>query len=211
MDSVDYKKVGENIRMARIKAGLSQKELAEMADVNRSALSSIENGKRGISVHRLKKVADALGKDVEELLVKNTGKPVRPTTVINDGKYTIELTEAQMRVVQTALEEWFRLRMGQEMDFCNDLAGMNVDLSPENPNHNWLFDKYLSRRDHMQEIMRAFFRIAFEPNGYLQEKSNDMLIAETVWDSIRFARGLSKWSQPLQVGPEPCPKIEKRG
>lgn len=124
-------------------------------------------------------------------------------------KYTIELTEKQISIVQNALEEWFRLRMGQEMDFCNDLAGMGVDLNPDNPNHEYLFNAYISRRDHMQEIMKAFFRVAFEPYGYLQEKTEDMLIAETIWDSIRVSRGLSRWGEPLVLGHEPCPKIEK--
>ena len=81
--------------------------------------------------------------------------------------YTLTLTEQQARVVQNALEEYFRLRMGQEGDFCNDLARMETDLDPENPGHNRLFDLYIARRDHMQELMRAFFRIAFEPHGYL--------------------------------------------
>lgn len=124
-------------------------------------------------------------------------------------KYTIELTEKQMCIVQNALEEWFRLRMGQDMDFCNGLAKMGVDLSPDNPQHEKLFDSYLARRDHMQAIMRAFFCIAFEPYGYLQEKTEDMLIAETIWDAIRCARGQSRWGQPLVLGGEPCPKITK--
>ena len=125
------------------------------------------------------------------------------------AKYTIELTENQMRVVQNAIEEYFRLRMGQEFDFCTDLAGINTDLSPDNPNHDWIFDKYIARRDHMQELMRAFFRIAFEPHMYLEKKTEDMMIAECVWDAMRFARGLSNWSEPFHIGSEPTPKIER--
>lgn len=124
-------------------------------------------------------------------------------------KYTIELTEKQLSIVQNALEEWFRLRMGQDMDFCDDLAKMNADLSPDNPQHKQIFGYYISRRDHMREIMKAFFRIAFEPFGYLTEKTKDMLIAETIWDAIRCARGQSRWGKPLALGGEPCPKIEK--
>lgn len=124
-------------------------------------------------------------------------------------KYTIELTEKQITIVQNALEEWFRLRMGQEMDFCNDLAEINTDLSPQNPEHDMIFRRYIARRNHMQEVMKAFFRIAFEPFGYLKEKTEDMLIAETIWDAIRYARGLSRWDKVLVLGSEPCPKIKK--
>jgi hypothetical protein len=123
-------------------------------------------------------------------------------------KYTIELTENQIGVIQNALEEYFRLRMGQEWFFCDDLASINVDLSPDNPNHERLFDMYIARRDHMQEVLRSFFRIAFEPTGYLKEKIDDMLIAECIWDAIRCVRGLSNWGSPLQTGSEPAPKIK---
>ena len=43
-------------------------------------------------------------------------------------KYTIELTENQVRVIQNALEEYFRLRMGQDTEFCMDIAEMISDL-----------------------------------------------------------------------------------
>lgn len=123
-------------------------------------------------------------------------------------RYRIELTEEQMKVTQNALEEYFRLRMGQEFDFCTELAEINTDLSPEKPEHDRIFNLYIARRDHMQELMRAFFRIAYEPYGYLKEKTDDMMIAETIWDTMRWARGLSRWDEPLRVGSEPCPKIE---
>ena len=126
-------------------------------------------------------------------------------------KYTIELTENQVRVIQDALEEYFRLRMGQDTEFCTDMAELNADLSPDNPHHELIFDRYIQRRDHMEEIMRAFFRIAFEPTGYLKEKTDDMLIAECIWDAIRCVRGLSRWGSPLHTGSEPVPKIEILG
>ena len=126
-------------------------------------------------------------------------------------KYTIELTENQVRVIQNALEEYFRLRMGQDIEFCMNMAMLNADLSPDNPHHELIFDRYIQRRNHMEEVMRAFFRIAFEPTGYLKEKTDDMLIAECIWDAIRCERGLSRWEQPLHTGSEPVPKINVTG
>lgn len=123
-------------------------------------------------------------------------------------KYTIELTENQVRVIQNALEEYFRLRMGQDFDFSMDMAMLNTDLSPENQNHDKLFDDYIKRRDHLRQLMRAYFGIAFEPNGYLEAKTDDMLIAECIWDAIRCVRGLSRFEQPLHTGSEPVPKIK---
>lgn len=127
---------------------------------------------------------------------------------MGEKKYTIELTENQVRVIQNALEEYFRLRMWQYTEFCTDMAELNADLSPDNPNHELIFDEYIQRRNHMKEVMRAFFRIAFEPTGYLKEKTDDMLIAECIWDAIRCERGLSRWEQPLYTGSDPVPKIK---
>lgn len=123
--------------------------------------------------------------------------------------YTIEVNEKQLRLIMRMTEEWFRLRMGQETDFCNDMASLNCDLSPSNPKHEWLFDMYIARRDHLQELMRAFFRIAFEPTGYLKEKTEDMLIAEDIWDAIRCELGISRWGTALHTSDEPLPRIRK--
>ena len=123
--------------------------------------------------------------------------------------YTIEVNEKQLRLIMRMTEEWFRLRMGQETDFCNDMASLNCDLSPSNPKHEWLFDMYIARRDHLQELMRALFRIAFEPMGYLKEKTEDMLIAEDIWDAIRCELGISRWGTALHTSDEPLPKVTR--
>ncbi len=54
LDTEDYNLIGENIRQARIKAGLSQKELSEKLELLavytcRGSISRIENGKRAIT------------------------------------------------------------------------------------------------------------------------------------------------------------------
>ena len=122
--------------------------------------------------------------------------------------YTITLTEEQMRVTQNALEEYFRLRLGQDMEFSNEMAMLNAgDMSGDE--HREEFDAFIHRRDHLRELMYAFFRIAFEPTGCLEEKTEDMMIAECIWDAIRFARGRSRWDQPFAIGSEPVPKIMK--
>lgn len=124
-------------------------------------------------------------------------------------KYTIELTEEQMRVTQVALEEYFRLRLGQTFDFADDLTSMGVDLSNDNPKHDRLFDRHIANRDWIEEIMKGVFRALWGPYGVPKEKTEDMMIAECIWDLIRFARGQSRWNEPFHIGSEPVPKIEK--
>lgn len=125
-------------------------------------------------------------------------------------KYKVELTEEQMRVVQNALEEWFRLRLSQDMEFSSDLAFLDYKEPEDEAQRERAFQSRLCRRDAIREVMKAVFRIAFQSNGYgvVDEKTPEMLISECLWDSIRYARGLSRWDHPYQIGSEPIPKIE---
>lgn len=53
--------VGERIRLLREKAGFSQNELANRADVSQTHLRRVELGQAGISIDHLQMVCDALG------------------------------------------------------------------------------------------------------------------------------------------------------
>ena len=54
------KKVGNRIRELRTAAGLSQEKLALAADIDRTYIASVENGKRNISIINLEKIIKAL-------------------------------------------------------------------------------------------------------------------------------------------------------
>ena len=62
------KKIGENIRNAREKKNLTQRELASMIISDRQYLYKIESGRVGVSVAKLAIIAAALGVDVRELI-----------------------------------------------------------------------------------------------------------------------------------------------
>ena len=124
-----------------------------------------------------------------------------------DKKYVIELTESQMKLVNRYIETTFRLFLGQDWLFTDELAMMNSDLSPNNPKHKELFDSYAIRRVHAREVMKAVYQIAWGPRGYLDCKTDDMLEAETIMDAISYALGINRWNSPTQRGHEPIPKI----
>lgn len=62
------KKVGQNIREARIARDMSQESLALAADLDRSYVGGVERGERNIAVMNLKKIATNLNTSVSELL-----------------------------------------------------------------------------------------------------------------------------------------------
>ena len=57
-----------NLQELRIKAGLTQKELADLIGCAQSEISRIEHGERSISVDRLQQLASALNVPVADLL-----------------------------------------------------------------------------------------------------------------------------------------------
>ena len=59
--------VGQRIREIRKEKGYSQEELASRADLDRTYMTSVECGRRNISVVNLHKIAKALGVTLEEL------------------------------------------------------------------------------------------------------------------------------------------------
>lgn len=63
--------LGEKIRNARVEAGLTQEEFAEMIMVSRAAVAKWEGGRGLPDVANLKVIADALGVTVDYLLDKD--------------------------------------------------------------------------------------------------------------------------------------------
>ena len=70
-------KFNENLKEARIKKGLSQKEVADNIGVAKSTYSLYESGNREPNVQTIKKIADFLNISADELLGLND----QPTTL----------------------------------------------------------------------------------------------------------------------------------
>jgi transcriptional regulator with XRE-family HTH domain len=58
----------EKLRLKRIRAGLTQPQLAELAQLHPSHVSLMERGKRGTSPKTLNILAGILGCDITELM-----------------------------------------------------------------------------------------------------------------------------------------------
>jgi transcriptional regulator with XRE-family HTH domain len=58
----------KRIREIRIRNGLSQEKLAELSNLHRTYVSSVERGERNITVDNMERLASALGVDLRELL-----------------------------------------------------------------------------------------------------------------------------------------------
>jgi len=59
--------LGENIRVARMKANLSQEDLAEKADLSRNYIGNVERAEYQITVEALARIAKALKLTIHDL------------------------------------------------------------------------------------------------------------------------------------------------
>ena len=60
--------IGENLKNYRLKLGLTQDQVAEFLDVDRSMISLFENADREISMIHLSKYSNLYGVDIDDLL-----------------------------------------------------------------------------------------------------------------------------------------------
>ena len=92
-------KFNENLKNARIRLGLSQKEVADSIGVAKSTYSLYESGNREPNVQTIKKIADTLHTSADELL----GLDEEPTTLAAhfDGN---EFTEDELNEIKSFAE-----------------------------------------------------------------------------------------------------------
>lgn len=68
MRDINFEIIGKRLREIRLSKGLTQEYIANMADVNTSHISNIENNRVKISLSTLIKVCDAMGITVDYVL-----------------------------------------------------------------------------------------------------------------------------------------------
>ena len=87
MQSIDLKKIGNEIKVRRVKQGIQQTALAEMLDITQTHLSNIENGRVPGSLKLLLKLRSIFGcrlvdPECDEAPVKANDKRMRRIKVI---------------------------------------------------------------------------------------------------------------------------------
>jgi transcriptional regulator with XRE-family HTH domain len=75
---------GERIRRAREERGLKQGHVAREAKITQAHLSRIENNESGVTEHTLKKIADAIGENIENLIIRKDNSKTPGVMSIDD-------------------------------------------------------------------------------------------------------------------------------
>lgn len=133
-----------------------------------------------------------------------------------EKRYTLTITEKQAILIKEALEEYFRIRMNQWGDLSDSLAMKNIDLSPDNPNHERIFDGYIKDRNAVRKVFECAGRILWD--GHRNDKSEEQLMAEDIWQVIRHqlwkdSENKVEWCvdarEPMRMSDEPLPEMKK--
>jgi DNA-binding XRE family transcriptional regulator len=59
---------GEKLRAIRLRVGVSQEKLADLAGLHRTYVSTVERGKKNVSLQNIEKFAEALDVEMSELM-----------------------------------------------------------------------------------------------------------------------------------------------
>ena len=100
VNEVDYIKIGQRIRAARLKLGWQLAEVAFRAGLTTSHMSHIETGQTKVALPTIVKIANTLSVSVDELLCDSL-EQVKP---VYDKKIAEELADCDAAELQAMLE-----------------------------------------------------------------------------------------------------------
>lgn len=156
----ESKIVGERIRAARKKAGLTQRDLHELTGISITQISSYENGNRSIGLHSLKKIADATKTTIDDLYCggseyrpitcsTNIGKLIVNcvTTLFENGVITV-LCKDENEYVKTGLGYFYQIGFDEDVDILDDLVKKLADFEANK-------EDYPNPEDFKKQIIEA--------------------------------------------------------
>lgn len=126
-------------------------------------------------------------------------------------KITIECNEEQADLMVAALEDYFRLRMGQADHMARSLADDTFKWDESNPENERLFDKYIERKENLNYVYQSLIKMAYG-NGL--KNSDTCRNVCDIWRSLYRAidgdeRNLQlRGYKLIQLGTIDLPKIE---
>lgn len=107
---IDYKEIGTNIRVERVKKGMRQYVLAELVHTSTQHMSNVECGVARISLPLLIDIANVLGTSVDALLGINQVTNRRKILEAQFGAITENVSDTIVELCVTlckCLVEWY--------------------------------------------------------------------------------------------------------
>ena len=101
---LDYKSIGGRIKLARVKANLTQQNLAEKVGISDTHMSNIELGKAQASLKIMVNLARALSIPIDDLFNDNSNRSASQMANILINEIT-DCTEYELHVLSAIIKE----------------------------------------------------------------------------------------------------------
>lgn len=135
---------------------------------------------------------------------------------ICDTKFQLELNGAQAKLIERALEEYFRLRLGQFSDFADSMAFRGFDYENHTDEE---FCKCIQHRTEISEELEHLKRVIWPSYEFGAQKAQEDVNIIDIWHVIRHELYLASGGdpnamvvmadKPRREGEYPLPKLRK--
>ena len=204
---------GEKLRSLRIKAGLTQLDIAEKLDVSAAAIGAWENGRAKPRLTKLGQLAELLGTSAADLMGE-TPEPVRPNgahyvtlpvlVAGHAGEFTDEFGPDEVADVPISVLERvndpdaYLMRVRGSCMNRRFADGENALLSPRCEPRN---GDAVAAEYNGEMILRSYYRgastLVLSPDSY-EDGYTDIVFDDPENASVSF-RGVVKWHQASEV------------
>ena len=133
-------------------------------------------------------------------------------------RYILELSEDQAEIIRIALEEYFRLRMNQTLDFADSLCFEDLKKNHTDEEFNKCIENRDMFRDELEKLLSIVHPLQFRGNKF-REQTIEMRRAQDIWQVIRHRLWKDRrgdkdgWCvdarEPIKMSDEPLPKMER--
>ena len=133
-------------------------------------------------------------------------------------RYILELSEDQAEIIRIALEEYFRLRMNQTLDFADSLCFEDFKKNHTDEEFNKCIENRDMFRDELEKLLNVVHPLHFVC-GKFREQTIEMRRAQDIWQAIRYRLWKDRhgdkddWCvdsrEPMPMTDEPLPKMER--
>jgi hypothetical protein len=130
-----------------------------------------------------------------------------------NNKYRLTVNDRQLRLMLDAIEEYFRIRMGQFFQLSDDLCFSDFG----NGYTKEEFDQAIKDRNEVLDMFKYISRIAFK--GKPSKKTEEMQVGIDMWEMIRHrlwldlpepkSHNTTDAREPITFSDEPPIKIER--
>ena len=100
---IDYKAIGQRIKIARIKKGITQEAVADLIDITPAHMSNVETGKTKVSLPTLIEIANALSVSDNVLASQNIFKGEAKEIFEDCDEYEIRFLVDLLKCAKSAI------------------------------------------------------------------------------------------------------------